>query len=104
MQLRAQGAVRPVALAMAEILGLPYTERPACDRRVVLLCSAVLKGPVEAVRVEVSPGSEREQPPHLHFCPGAGTHRRPDQIMNPRPLVAYISVLYLVSGRALLKA
>ena len=73
---------RPVALAMAEILGLPYTEQPACDQR-VLLCSAVLKGPVEAVRV--SKPWQRANVPHLHFAlglepTGDPTDREPEAV------------------------
>ena len=40
----------PVAMAMAEILGLPLVKNPEPGVR-VLLCSSVLKGPVESVRV-----------------------------------------------------
>ncbi|MBV71697.1 MAG: hypothetical protein CMH52_10190 [Myxococcales bacterium] len=41
---------RPLALAMSEILDLPLIAQPDAEQR-ILLCSAVLKGPVEAVRV-----------------------------------------------------
>lgn len=56
----------PIALAMAKILDLPLVKPGEAKR--VLLCSSVLKGPVESVRV-TRPWRE-EGVELLHFCAG----------------------------------
>jgi hypothetical protein len=66
----------PVALLLSRILDLPLIDRPDPNLR-VLLCSAVLKGPVEAVRV--SREWRRSGVSIMHFCIGLEPTGDPDE-------------------------
>ena len=75
----------PIALAMAEILGLPLVK--AGESEHTLLCSAVLKGPVEAVRVDRAWRSLGH--PLMHFCAGLIPTGDPDP--KEPELVGFVS-------------
>jgi tetratricopeptide (TPR) repeat protein len=66
----------PIALAISKILKLPIVTVPDPEQR-VLLCSAVLKGPVEAVRV--SRPWRRANVQLMHLCIGLEPTGDPDE-------------------------
>ncbi len=76
---------RPIALALSEILGLPIAKPGEASR--VLLCSSVLKGPVEAVRVDREWRASGAQV--MHLCVGLIPTGDPDP--KEPELVGFVS-------------